>query len=104
MKYQTLKQTVAAALVAAFANDAPDTSSTYQMLKQKASGFGNKMAVTTAVALPAVAFANDQPDVSNITNYIGYATAAIVAIGTAKLIPAAAMWLYSSLGSMVKRG
>lgn len=76
----------------------------YQTLKQKTSSFGNKMAVATAVALPAVAFANDQPDVSSIVTYIGYATAAIVAIGAAKLIPAAAMWLYSSLGSMVKRG
>lgn len=65
---------------------------------------GNYLAVGTATVLPAVAFAADQPDVSGIVTYIGYATAAIVAIGAAKLIPAAAMWLYSSLGSMVKRG
>lgn len=72
--------------------------------QQKVANLSNKLAVGAVVALPAVAFANDQPDVSSIVTYIGYATAAIVAIGAAKLIPAAAMWLYSSLGSMVKRG
>lgn len=65
---------------------------------------GNYSAVAVATALPAIAFANDAPDVSSITTYIGYATAAVVAIGTAKMIPAAAMWLYSSLTGMIKRG
>lgn len=75
-----------------------------QTLKQKVSSLGNKMAVTTAFVLPAVAFANDAPDTSSIITYIGYATAAIVAIGTAKLIPNAAIWLYSALGSAIRRG
>lgn len=67
---------------------------------------GTYSAVATATALPAIAFANDlqQPDVSQIVTYIGYAVGAIVAIGSAKLIPSVAMWLYSSLSSMAKRG
>lgn len=65
---------------------------------------GNYLALATATAMPVFAFAADAPDVSAITTYIGYATAAIVAIGTAKMIPAAAMWLYSSLTGMIKRG
>lgn len=65
---------------------------------------GNYGALAIAVMLPAFAFAADAPDVSAITTYIGYATAAVVAIGTAKMIPAAAMWLYSSLTGMIKRG
>lgn len=59
----------------------------------------------SAIAIaPALADDLAQPDTSKIVGYIGYATAAVVAIGSAKLIPSAAMWLYSSLGSMVKRG
>lgn len=65
---------------------------------------------TTIVAISAIAiapaFAEDlaQPDTSKIVGYIGYATGAVVAIGSAKLIPAAAIWLYSKLASMVIRG
>lgn len=63
----------------------------------------NYAAVTTAVMMPALALANE-PDVSSAVTYIGYATAAIVSIGVAKLVPSAAIWLYSSLTGMVKRG
>lgn len=67
---------------------------------------GNQLAVATATAMPLVAFAADPgaPDVTDVVTYIGYAVAAITAIGVAKMIPAAAMWLYSSLTGMVKRG
>lgn len=68
---------------------------------------GNQLAVATATAMPLVAFAAEvpaAPDVANVVTYIGYAVAAITAIGVAKMIPAAAMWLYSSLTGMVKRG
>lgn len=67
---------------------------------------GNKLAVATVTAAPLVAFAAEAtpPDVSPVVTYIGYAVAAITAIGVAKMIPAAAMWLYSSLTSMIKRG
>ena len=66
----------------------------------------NQLAVATATAMPLVAFAEvpAAPDVANVVTYIGYAVAAITAIGVAKMIPAAAMWLYSSLTGMVKRG
>lgn len=65
--------------------------------------------VASATALPVVAFANEAsiptPDVSKIVTYITVgAVAAVVAIGAAKQIPAAAMWLYNSLTSMIKRG
>ena len=68
---------------------------------------GTKFTVATATAMPLVAFASQDlaaPDVTNVVTYIGYAVAAITAIGVAKMIPAAAMWLYSSLTGMVKRG
>lgn len=78
----------------------------YTPKHSKMSKISTMSAVAFTTLLPAVAFANDlaAPDTSKITTYIGYATAAVVAIGTAKLIPAAAMWLYSSLTSMIKRG
>lgn len=60
--------------------------------------------VLAITAVPALADVPQAPDVSDIVTYIGYAVAAITAIGVAKMIPAAAMWLYSSLTSMVKRG
>lgn len=71
-----------------------------------ANKIGTYSAIATATALPAVSFAADlqQPDVSQIVTYIGYAVGAIVAIGSAKLIPAVAMWLYSNLSGMAKRG
>lgn len=72
-------------------------------LKQKAV---NTATVATVAMLPAVAFANDvpAPDVTKIVTYISVtAVAAIVAIGGAKFIPAAAMWLYTSITSMIKR-
>ena len=68
---------------------------------------GNQLVVATATAMPLVAFAAEAPaapDVTNVVTYIGYAVAAITAIGVAKMIPAASMWLYSSLTGMVKRG
>ena len=67
---------------------------------------GNKFAVATVAVAPVVAFAAEAtpPDVSPVVTYIGYAVGAITAIGVAKMIPAAAMWLYSSLTSMIKRG
>lgn len=67
---------------------------------------GNYTALAVVTAMPAVAFANgvEQPDVSQIVTYIGYATVAAVAIGNAKLIPAAAMWLYTKLANMSSRG
>lgn len=55
-------------------------------------------------ATSAFADVPEAPDVTPVVTYIGYAVAAIVAIGTAKMIPAAAMWLYSSLTGMIKRG
>ena len=63
-------------------------------------------AVVASASLPA--FANGDalaaPDMSKIVTYIGTtAVAAIVAIGGAKMIPAAAMWLYTSITNMIKR-
>lgn len=74
--------------------------------KPKHSKIGTISAVAVTTMLPVFAMAADlsAPDTSKIVQYIGYATAAIVAIGTAKLIPSAAIWLYSSLTSMIKRG
>lgn len=71
-----------------------------------ADKIGTYSAILVAMALPVISFAADlqEPDVSKVTTYIGYAVGAVVAIGSAKLIPAVAMWLYSSLGSMAKRG
>ncbi len=58
------------------------------------------LALNAHAAAPAV----EKPDVSAVLTYIGYAVGAVVAIGSAKMVPSAAMWLYSSLTSMVKRG
>lgn len=72
-------------------------------LKQKTF---NAVAVGATAMLPAVAMANDlaAPDTTKIVAYIGTtAVAAIVAIGGAKMIPAAAMWLYTSITNMIKR-
>lgn len=59
---------------------------------------------TVAVTAPAVSFAADAPDVSEVVSYLGLAVAAIGAIGAAKMIPAAATWLWSTLSGAVKRG
>lgn len=64
-------------------------------------------AAVGALALaPVLAFAEvpAAPDVTEVLTYIGYAVVAIGAIGSAKMIPAAAMWLWSSLTGMAKRG
>lgn len=64
-------------------------------------------AAIAAVALvPTLSFAAvpEAPDLSDSLTYIGYAVVAIAAIGSAKMIPAAAMWLWSSLTGMAKRG
>lgn len=70
------------------------------------TSFKQKTAVAVVAATPLFALAEvpTAPDVSSVVTYIGYAVAAVVAIGTAKMIPAAAMWLYSSLTGAVKRG
>lgn len=73
-------------------------------MKTKTQKFGNALAVVAVTTAPAVAFAADAPDVTPVVTYIGYAVAAITAIGVAKMIPSAAMWLYSSLTGMIKRG
>ena len=66
----------------------------------------NTATIGAVAMLPAVAMANDipAPDTSKIVTYIGTtAVAAVVAIGGAKMIPAAAMWLYTSITNMIKR-
>lgn len=69
---------------------------------QKATNYAVAVGVAT---LPAVALANDQaPDVSAVVTYLGLAVVAIGAIGAAKMIPAAAVWLWSTLSNAVKRG
>lgn len=73
-------------------------------LVEKSSQAMTALAIVLAMAMPTLAFAADQPDVSAVVTYIGYAVAALIAIGVAKLIPAAVMWLYSSLTTMIKRG
>ncbi len=64
------------------------------------------VAIATGIGLLSVNAnaAPAEPDVTEVLTYIGYAVAAVAAIGSAKMIPAAAMWLYSSLTGMVKRG
>lgn len=62
------------------------------------------LAISAIAIAPALADEIAQPDTSKVVGYIGYATVAAVAIGSAKLIPSAAMWLYSKLTSMVVRG
>lgn len=54
--------------------------------------------------LPAFAFAAEAPDVSKVVEYLALAVAAIGAIGAAKMIPSAAIWLWTTLSSAVKRG
>lgn len=73
-------------------------------MKTKTQKLGNALGVVAVTTVPAVAFAADAPDVTPVVTYIGYAVAAITAIGVAKMIPSAAMWLYSSLTGMIKRG
>lgn len=64
-------------------------------------------AVMASASLPA--FANGDaalaaPDLTKIVAYISVtAVGAIVAIGGAKMIPAAALWLYTSITNMIKR-
>lgn len=85
-----------------------------QKIKDKYfGGVSKKVADTVAVAtlatvatVPAVSYANtpSAPDVSTIVTYISVtAVAAIVAIGGAKFIPQAAVWLYTTVGNMIKR-
>lgn len=66
----------------------------------------NTVAVGVVAASPLVAFADTPaaPDVSSVVSYLGLAVAAIGAIGAAKMIPAAAMWLWSTLTVAVRRG
>lgn len=73
---------------------------------KKPEKLSNYAALATATMLPAMAFAEAPaaPDTSGIVTYIGYAVGAVVAIGAAKMIPSAAIWLYSALGSMIRRG
>lgn len=68
--------------------------------------YGNALALATLTFTPAIAFANgaEAPDVSSVVTYLGLSIAALTAIGVAKMIPAAVMWMYSSLVTMVKRG
>ena len=84
---------------------------TLQVADRPKNGLYQKLStalVTTGVlalsATSAFADSPSAPDVTSVVTYIGYAVAAVVAIGGAKMIPAAAMWLYSSLTGMVKRG
>lgn len=65
---------------------------------------GNALALGVAVAAPTVAFAAEAPDVSEVVSYLGLAVVAIGAIGAAKMIPSAAIWLWSTLSSAVRRG
>ncbi|ELA08291.1 hypothetical protein MOMA_07006 [Moraxella macacae 0408225] len=74
------------------------------MTKHTTKKVGNALALVAVTTAPVVAFAADEPDVTKVVAYIGYAVAAITAIGVAKMIPSAAMWLYSSLTSMIRRG
>lgn len=72
-------------------------------IKNKASATLTVVAVT---ATPMLAHAEDlaAPDTSKIVTYIATtAVAAIVAIGGAKMIPAAAIWLYTAITGMIKR-
>lgn len=71
---------------------------------KKSQKIGNYLAVGAVATLPAVAFANDAPDVSAVVSYLGLAVVAIGAIGAAKMIPSAAIWLWSTLSSAVRRG
>lgn len=71
---------------------------------KKASKFGTYCAATVVMVTPAIAFAADAPDVSEVVKYLGLALVAIGAIGAAKMIPAAAIWLWSTLSSAVRRG
>lgn len=66
----------------------------------------NTVAVSVVAASPLVAFADTPaaPDVSSVVSYLGLAVAAIGAIGAAKMIPAAAIWLWSTLTGAVRRG
>lgn len=73
----------------------------------KTQKYGNALALATLTFTPAIAFANggaEAPDVSSVVTYLGLSIAALTAIGVAKMIPAAVMWMYSSLVTMVKRG
>lgn len=66
---------------------------------------GQALAVGAVSLAPVAAFAAaDAPDVTEAVTYIGLAVVAIGAIGAAKMIPAAATWLWSALTSTVKRG
>lgn len=73
---------------------------------QKRSNRSTAAAVGALALAPVLAFAEvpAAPDVTEALTYIGYAVVAIGAIGSAKMIPAAAMWLWSSLTGMAKRG
>lgn len=66
---------------------------------------GQALAVGAVTLAPVAAFAAPEaPDVTEAVTYIGLAVVAIGAIGAAKMIPAAATWLWSALTGTVKRG
>lgn len=67
---------------------------------------GRALAVGAVTLAPVAAFAEAPaaPNVTEAVTYIGLAVVAIGAIGAAKMIPAAATWLWSALTGTVKRG
>ena len=66
---------------------------------------GQALAVGAVTLAPVAAFAAPEaPDVTEAVAYIGLAVVSIGAIGAAKMIPAAATWLWSALTGTVKRG
>lgn len=83
-----------------------ENQNTGNVATQKRSNILTTAVVAAVATLPVLAQAAvpEAPDVSESVTYIGYAVVAIGAIGAAKMIPAAAMWLWSSLTGMAKRG
>lgn len=62
----------------------------------------NKVLVAGAAAMPLLAFADI--DVSEGVTQLGYALAALGALGAAKLAPSAIMWVWSMVTAGARRG
>lgn len=76
-----------------------------QLVTRKPANTATKVTTGLLALSPVLAFAAPEaPDVSEVVTYLGLAVVAIGSIGAAKMIPAAATWLWSTLTGAVKRG
>jgi hypothetical protein len=74
-------------------------------LKQRYNDLANRAAVVaTPIILATAAHAEGGLDTSSATTQLGYALAAVGAIGAVKLAPAALSWVWSMVTRNASRG